>query len=992
MRTPPDPRWPLIAPIVHALAATLLFFRAGFRASPPLTFSSWTWASELDLFLANGASVLLLLFAIAWLRLAPMCVYARCQYYALLVLLGSAHSLLASFALVKVTIAASEGALFWAQAVILFLCACGAVWIVQLELERVRARSLAIAAEMHGLPAEEEEVRPDAAAAPPPKPGGATMMRLLALSRPDAVFIGWGFFALVLAALSGIFVPGLTGSAIDALSGSANDFDFILGLLVGLSLVSAIFTGIRGWFFTIAISRLKVRLRDLLLRAILRQDSSFFDSTPTGDLTSRLSSDTAVVGDQVALNVNVFLRSAISAVGSLVFMIALSWRLTLLAFCVVPPIILFSQIYGKFIQDLSRRSQTRLAVSNTVAEEAIGALSTVRSFGAETRVADVHGRTLGDFFILQRRQADAYAGYASITTFLPGGVTALVLFVGARLVQVGNTSEGTLVSFLLYQITLAGAFSSLGDIYSGLNAAVGAADKIFSILDREPRIQLSGSLAPSLATSASLSIRDVVFAYPSRSEAPVLRGLSLTVGPGESIALVGPSGGGKSSIIRLIQRLYEPTSGEVLLNGIPLAQYDHEWLHLAIGVVSQEPVLFGSLTIAQNIAYALDLPMEEHTGGSRALVPVSPSDAPQSVTTHPAARRSAATPSDHDLDAAPLLDEDYVRAELGEPARARLDIDNTPAIIATAEQRARRAAAFARLDAAAREGLRNRQIAARVGAAEGGARESETASGGARNISPQQALDELFPQSAWGGAWAVAAQKTAKNKAKADADAGAALRRRALRLRRVRRWLYLERARKGESLSEEDDATLREWYGVALSSDGAAAQDDSEDDQTGADIEVPPETPTLSSMRRIIDAAKAANAHDFISKFPDGYETFVGERGIQLSGGQKQRVAIARAILRAPSLLLLDEATSALDAESEHLVQQALDRLLPGRSSILIAHRLSTVRRATRIYVIDGGVVAEVGTHDELLERQGVYASLVARQLDAAGGGSEFSS
>lgn len=284
-----------------------------------------------------------------------------------------------------------------------------------------------------------------------------------------------------------------------------------------------------------------------------------------------------------------FLRSAISALGSLLFMFSLSWRLTLLAFCVVPPILLFSQLYGKFIQDLSRRSQTRLAVSNTVAEEAISSLSTVRSFGAEARVADAHGRSLGDYYVLQKRQADAYSAYAAVTTFLPGGVTALVLYVGARLVQVGNTTEGTLVSFLLYQITLAGAFASLGDIWSGLSSAVGAAEKIFALLDREPRIRMDGTLAPALSAAAPtpehvlapprfagrLELRDVNFAYASRPDAPVLRGLTLHVAPGESVALVGPSGGGKSSIVRLVQRLYEPISGAIVLDGRPLAEYEH---------------------------------------------------------------------------------------------------------------------------------------------------------------------------------------------------------------------------------------------------------------------------------------------------------------------------------------------------------------------------------------------------------------------------------
>ena len=163
---------------------------------------------------------------------------------------------------------------------------------------------------------------------------------------------------------------------------------------------------------------------------------------------------------------------------------------------------------------------------------------------------------------------------------------------------------------------------------------------------------------------------------------------------------------------------------------------------------------------------------------------------------------------------------------------------------------------------------------------------------------------------------------------------------------------------------------------------GVDEEEEREEEDAATLLDPPPSTPTLPAMKAIIAAAKAANAHDFITGFPDAYETLVGERGVQLSGGQKQRVAIARAILRSPSILLLDEATSALDAESEHLVQSALERLMPGRSTLVIAHRLSTIRRAHRICVIDGGTVVEMGTHEALMEKKGAYAALVARQLE----------
>jgi hypothetical protein len=173
-------------------------------------------------------------------------------------------------------------------------------------------------------------------------------------------------------------------------------------------------------------------------------------------------------------------------------MFTISWRLTLLAFCVIPPTILVSSVYGKFVQTLSKRSQSRLAACSQVAEEALGSLSTVRSFGAERQLANEHAHVLGDFYMLQKWQADAYAWYAMITMFLPGAVTALVLYVGAALVGAGSLTTGSLVSFLLYQITLAGALASLGDIWSGLNSAVGAADKIFALIDRKPKVSQAG--------------------------------------------------------------------------------------------------------------------------------------------------------------------------------------------------------------------------------------------------------------------------------------------------------------------------------------------------------------------------------------------------------------------------------------------------------------------------------------------------------------------
>jgi len=1040
---------------------------------------------------------------------------------------------------VKVVVCATGDGIFWSEACVLFVAASLEGFIASGELSAVKECALETAARRYKLP---EDKPPSAESeglmkSEKDKNSGATVFRLLALSYPDYNYILGGFFALIVASVMGTFVPGLTGTAIDTLGGSDNSqFHHTLVLLLGATLGSALFTGLRGWCFTVAISRLKVRLRDLLLRSILAQEQAFFDATPVGDLTSRLTSDTTVVGDQVSLNVNVFLRSAISAVGSLVFMFSISWRLSLLAFCIIPPTILVSSIYGTFVQNLSRRSQTCLAACSNVAEEALGSLSTVRSFGAERRVADAHALTLGDFYVQQKRQADAYAAYASITMFLPGGVAALVLYVGAELVSVGGLTTGALVSFMLYQITLAGSLSSLGDIWSGLNSAVGAADKIFSLIDRQPQIRhfdgtRSAPLPPrtgldSITNDAvvqmpesnvlskapftgSLELQNVHFSYPSRPETPVLRGLSLKVKPGEMVALVGASGGGKSSVVvsnlklpsarpkccksfltlklpstphfvfspslyskRLVLRLYEANSGRVLLDGVPIAAYDHEWLHSAIGVVSQEPVLFGSQPMWQNIAFAMDVPTQEVTGGSMAII-----NSPRGFKT-PTFKAVWEKKMQHrggggggvvaDDSYAPLLDGD---AEAPLPLEGNaasggrnvnltsiMENDNTAAIIAVASQRYKLASAYARVDAAAKEGLRQRGKIARAAVFTSSSIDDSSDGRGGINqgqseslapTTPERALEALCPNSPWGslpfsgedGGGGITSKKKRGERAK---DSAVLLRTKLRRLRRVRRWLWVSGSGK-VGLSEEDMAVAQEWFGVALSlppgegegerlpgdtswrhrvankkKGGAAgtggggggpealkegesttpaavtgtaeenimepneAEEEREEEDAAARMDPPPSTPTLPVMKAIIAAAKAANAHQFITEFPDAYETLVGERGVQLSGGQKQRVAIARAILRSPSILLLDEATSALDAESEHLVQSALERLMPGRTTLVIAHRLSTIRRANRICVIDGGCVVEEGSHDALMEKKGAYAALVARQIEQA--------
>lgn len=593
------------------------------------------------------------------------------------------------------------------------------------------------------------------APAPDEDKESATIPELILLSAPDAHILLLAFTAGAAAALGQAAIPYYTGKIIDYASIDPDPHEFKLTTLkmLGVALACAVFTGIRGGLFTVAMTRLNVRLRQKLFSSLMQQDAGFFDTTKTGEITSRLAADTTTVSDQICLNLNVMLRSATQAAMVLVFMFSASWRLTVVTFVMIPLVLAVCKLYGAYYRKLSKKVQTELAEANSVADEALSSMTTVKAHAAEDSTLAAYAAKLRRFHLLQRSEAVAYALYMTTNTFLAAAVVAAVLFYGGTLVLRGAMSAGSLVSFMLFQQSLSSAFQALGDVFSALSAAVGAADKVVELMKRQPAVAETGALAPA-QFQGKITLQDVSFHYPARPTMRVLSGLSLTVRPGEIVALVGPSGGGKSSIVKLVERFYVPDQGRVLIDDRPVGDYDRKWLKQRVALVSQEPVLYAR-SIRRNILYGL----------------------------------------------------------------------------------------------------------------------------------------------------------------------------------------------------EEEDGLP------------------------------PDEVPTQEDVEQ---AARLANAHDFICSLPEGYETECGEKGVQLSGGQKQRIAIARALVRRPSVLLLDEATSALDADSEAVVQEALDRTMKSRTVLVIAHRLSTVQDAHRIVVIQHGQVAEQGTHDELLEAGGVYASLVRRQLARA--------
>uniref|UniRef100_A0A8C4I271 ABC-type oligopeptide transporter ABCB9 n=1 Tax=Dicentrarchus labrax TaxID=13489 RepID=A0A8C4I271_DICLA len=569
---------------------------------------------------------------------------------------------------------------------------------------------------------------------------GATLGRLLTYCKKDALTF---WFSLSLLPAGEAFIPYYYGKAIDSIvvHQSMEYFAKPVIMVSVLALASSLAMGVRGGVFTLTFARLNLRLRNHLFRTLMRQEIAFFDENHTGDIISRLSADTTQVSDLISQNVNIFLRSTIKGAGFFIFMFGMSWKLTLVTVMGFPFIALVSNLYGEYYKKLTKEVQTTLAEANKVAEETISAMRTVRSFANERREADSYYGKLLVMFQLNKKQALAYACYMWSSCISELALEVAILYYGGHLVVTNQMSSGALISFFIYMLELGECLESIASVYTGLMQGVGAAEKVFEYLDREPKHPADGTEAPDTCTGL-VEFKDITFAYPTRPEADILKGVSFTLRPGEVTALVGTSGSGKSSCVSLLENFYLPQQGQVLLDGKPVHTFQHDYLHSKVALVGQEPVLFAR-TVEENITYGLtDTPMEAVT-----------------------------------------------------------------------------------------------------------------------------------------------------------------------------------------------------------------------------------------------QAATKANAHDFITSLPKGYETSVGEKGTQLSGGQKQRVAIARALIRNPRVLILDEATSALDAESEHIVQQALNNIMQEHTVLVIAHRLSTVEKANNIIVIDRGHVAEQGSHSQLMASGGIYSKLVQRQV-----------
>ncbi|XP_034963345.2 antigen peptide transporter 2 [Zootoca vivipara] len=462
---------------------------------------------------------------------------------------------------------------------------------------------------------EEEEEEEEA------KKGGedkATLWKLVKLYRPDVPYLAGAFSFLTMAVLCETFIPYYTGRLIDIL-GSKYDsdaFSAAIFLMCLASLGSSLSAGTRGGLFMMTVSRAIIRIRSRLFSSLVRQDLAFFQEVKTGDLTSRLSRDTTMMSRWVPLNANVFLRSLIKVFGLCAFMLSLSWRLTLLTLVEVPVMLAVQKVYDARYKVLLQAIQDSLARSGEVVRETVSSIETVRSFATEEEESERYNAALAETHRLKDQRDWERAVYLLLRRLMQLGLKLIMLHSGYQQIRSGLMTQGNLFSFILYQMDFGSYIQTLMYIYGDALSNVGAAEKVFDYLHREPSVCNEGTLAPDFLRG-HVSFRNVSFCYPSRPDVQVLKNVSFELHPREVVALVGLNGSGKSTCVALLERFYEPQSGEILLDGVPIQDYEHKYLHSKVALVGQEPVLFSG-SIWDNIAYGVqDCSQEEVAAAAR---------------------------------------------------------------------------------------------------------------------------------------------------------------------------------------------------------------------------------------------------------------------------------------------------------------------------------------------------------------------------------------
>lgn len=430
----------------------------------------------------------------------------------------------------------------------------------------------------------------------------SALRRMWALVAADRWVIFAGFASLVCAALSEIAIPHLLAASIFSAQNGGAVFYRNAKLLVVLCLISGVFSGVRSCCFGIANMILVKRMREILFDSILSQDIAFFDEETVGDLTSRLGSDCQQVSRVIGNDLNLISRNLLQGIGALIYLLILSWPLGLCTMLTCGTLSTIMLVHGRYQKKASKFAQEFTASANNVAQEAISLVRTVRVYGTEKQEFKRYAKWLDKLYDVSFRQTMAYGGWSLSLNYLYHSTQVVAVLIGGIAIMNGKFTAEQLTKFTLYAEWLILSTWWIGDNWSSLMQSVGASEKVFRLMDLLPSRQLTSKGLRLQKLEGRIQYADVEFSYPSRPSAPILRRLNLTLNPNEVVAIVGLSGSGKSTIVNLLLQLYEPTNGQILIDGVPLSELDTRWFRERIGFVGQEPKLF-RMDVSSNIKY-----------------------------------------------------------------------------------------------------------------------------------------------------------------------------------------------------------------------------------------------------------------------------------------------------------------------------------------------------------------------------------------------------